>query len=255
MRKNKVFATAAIAALAAAQMAMPVMAAKTNNGLEKVDKDNPQYTDQQLKQDGHTLFSVFESKTDVADQVSFTVPLYVTMAAVQGQKEMKVPTGYYIENTSKDVAKIGVTKVDVTALGWDIVASADAIAAAPNKQTTMTFELTNADKTKKLAFKALNKKESKTMTDYKDETVSNLFITAGDTTDKNTINPIEKKLDLGMRADIDATATREDTATVGAFKVVYSISALTDDNKPKANTYVGDNKTEAYKYQKPTVIK
>ena len=39
MRKKKVFATAAIAALAAAQMAMPVMAAKTNNDKENLSAD------------------------------------------------------------------------------------------------------------------------------------------------------------------------------------------------------------------------
>ena len=65
MRKKKLFASAVIAAMAAVQVAMPTMAAETNNSQEKLDNSNS-YTQEQLTADGHTTFSVFESENEVS---------------------------------------------------------------------------------------------------------------------------------------------------------------------------------------------
>ena len=62
MKKRNFLTTAALAALVAAQMAMPVMAAKTNNKLDKIDTTKD-YTADDLKNNGHTTFGVIEVPT------------------------------------------------------------------------------------------------------------------------------------------------------------------------------------------------
>jgi len=155
MKIRKVLATSVLTTAALIQAAMPAFAAKQTNG-SPVDQPA-----------AHTQFGIVESDKDVSGQVSFEVPLYVTMAAVSNKGKMAVPSkdAYYIENTSKSIMKqddngnmveeptepIGVTSIEVKGLdgGWSIVGAADtswATAKELKKDTTgeahkMTFTL------------------------------------------------------------------------------------------------------------------
>ena len=257
MRKNKVFATAAIAALAAAQMAMPAMAATTNNGKENLgDKNNAALTEN-LKKDGHTLFSVFETEKDVAGQVSFTVPLYVTMAAQTQKDKMIVPDGYYIENNGKEA--IGITGMEVETFGkWKITKD-----TAPNTYD-MTFSLSEKGKDTNSEFKFPEQAQNTTVTlfsraDWKNtagtdgagkgnilQGAENFFFSSSAEygAQKPGFKKITGKMDLQMASTIKAD-TRKDSKTVPAFKVTYTLSALTEDGQPKSSTYIGDDKDQA----------
>ena len=132
MKIRKVLATGVLTTAALIQAAMPAFAAKQTNG-SPVDQPA-----------AHTQFGIVESDKDVSGQVSFEVPLYVTMAAVSKKTKMAVPSkdAYYIENTSKSIMKqddngnmveeptepIGVTSIEVKGLdgGWSIVNAAGA---------------------------------------------------------------------------------------------------------------------------------
>lgn len=258
MRKNKVFATTVIAALAAAQLAMPAMAAETNNGKENLgDKNNTELT-QNLKKDGHTLFSVFETDKDVSGQVSYTIPLYVTMAAKSEEADMITPDGYYIQNTSADPAKnpIGVSGITVdTYTKWEIIAKDKATAA---EKYQMTFTLTGKDATvatdpTAFDFPAIGKSEKKTIFSARNQkeieklTGENLFFSETNQYTSKGLMPItDAKLEMKMFAKTKNIA-RTDSATVPAFKVTYTISALDANGIPKPSTYVGDDKDQAYK--------
>ena len=141
MMKKKFFASAALAAIIAAQAAMPAMAAYT--------ADNNPYGDQ------HTTFGVRESDADaLPGQVSFQVPLYVTMVARKGQTKMDVPDNYKIQNNAVSSAanlnEIGVVKVTAEHLGseWSVK---EAAAGAKD----MTFKMGGLDLAKKLNRKIL----------------------------------------------------------------------------------------------------
>ena len=134
MKIRKVLATGVLTTAALIQAAMPAFAAKQSNG-SPVDQPA-----------AHTQFGIVESDKDVSGQVSFEVPLYVTMAAVSKKTKMAVPSkdAYYIENTSPSIKvedpqnpgtykeeptePIGVTSLEVKGLdgGWSIVAAKDA---------------------------------------------------------------------------------------------------------------------------------
>lgn len=259
MRKNKVFATAAIAALAAAQMAMPAMAATTNNGKENLgDKNNAALTEN-LKKDGHTLFSVFETDKELAGQVSFTVPLYVTMAAKNNEDAMVVPEGYFIENNGNEA--IGITGIAVRTYGqWSIVD------ANPTGDHQMTFSLNkkNGVATEKFTFPKLPDNKETTLfsrNDWKKEAAGEThgagfndllkgkeYFFFSDKTMYGANNPgfkpITGKMELEMASEIDV-ATRNDTKTVPAFQVTYTLSALDAQGQPKSSTYIGDDKDQA----------
>ena len=130
MKIRKVLATGVLTTAALIQAAMPAFAAGQSNG-STIDQKA-----------AHTQFGIVESDKDVSGQVSFEVPLYVTMAAVSSKTKMAVPSkdAYYIENTSPSIKvedpqnpgtykeeptePIGVTSLEVKGLdgGWSIVA-------------------------------------------------------------------------------------------------------------------------------------
>lgn len=282
MRKNnlkKRVITIAVAGLMVAQAAMPVMAAPTNNAMEKLDKDANAYTEKELMANGHTTFGVFESGSKVSDkQVSFEVPLYVTMAAVKGQNEMTLPSkgSYYIENTVTDPQKnpiglVGLKADKYAGSKWSIVNNEADVKA----QYDMTFVLdkykfTNElDNNMELDFYNWKNWDTNGLVDKK----STSFVLAvgdanavGDTEAKKKVQlkQITGKQDVDLTSVITATnktgaavgsvATnaewnRADSQTTNVFKVTYTV-ALVDPTtgQPMASTYVGDSEVGAKEY-------
>ncbi len=251
MKKMNFLTTAALAALVAAQMAMPIMAAQTNNKLDKIDQSND-YTADDLKNYGHTQFGVIEADKVGSNQLSVEVPLYVTMAAVSNNSDMIVPTVYEIKNTGKPVydtsgalkeGNIGVTAISTEAVKgstWTIVPTDQ---EAQNDAHNMTFSLGNH---------TLTAATSTVYSDYKAvDTANSQFVTVDDNDpNNNTLVPIEPKKD-GLKPNITSKIKSTDRSTgigktVGVVKVKYEFAALDEHNKPiTANTYVGDNRTDA----------
>lgn len=251
MKKRNFLTTAALTALVAAQMAMPVMAAETNNKLDKKD-NSTEYTADDLKNNGHTTFGVIEADKVGTNQLSVEVPLYVTMAAISNTTDMLVPTEYEIKNTGKAVydnngaykaGNIGVTKISTSSVEnstWTIVPNDTEINGDDKK---MTFNLGNH---------ALTSATSTVYDDYKKVTNVNSQFVKVDTGDNNnnTLTPI-KPGDTGLKPNIASKIALIDRKngtgkTVGVVKVKYEFAALDDTNKPiTATTYVGDNRTDA----------
>lgn len=252
MRKTnltKRIITVAAAGLVVAQAAMPVMAAQTNNGMDKLDK-SPEYTADQLKANGHTTFGVFESKTAVVSgQVSFEVPLYVTMAATNGTDKMTLPKEgeYYIKNTAKNPTDepIGVVGLKTEALqgGWTVVK------ATPADKKEMTFKLGGYqfEKADNVFYTPDNwKDKATTVTTFVNPTGG-----AGVNAGQPGLVPITDKVTIPMESDIANVQDRENTKTAGVFKVIYTVASVDKEtNQPKANTYVGDNEETAKVYWK-----
>ena len=256
MMKKKFFASAALAAIIAAQAAMPAMAAYT--------ADNNPYGDQ------HTTFGVRETDADtLPGQVSFQVPLYVTMVARKGQTKMDVPDNYKIQNnavsTANNLNEIGVVKVTAEHLGSDWKVKE---AAADSKD--MTFKLGGLDLAKKLNKKDTGDYEAAVseLTAKGDKNV--VFDVSGKTADDYTkalnpfagtkfvtaagdnVNPIAAdggNVVYTLESDITnetSRAGKEDTVAV--FKVVYTVAALDDTtHKPvtSVNTYIGEDAAQA----------
>lgn len=111
MKKKKLAASLLLAGALAAQAGMPALAAYT--------ADNNPYGNQ------HTTFGVKETdETKIQNQVSFQIPLYVTVVAIKGDNgNMGVPNNYIIKNTGNGNTTIGVTKVTAEHLGsdWSVV--------------------------------------------------------------------------------------------------------------------------------------
>lgn len=124
---KRIVATALLTATAMMQLTTTALAAKTDNAATDNRSDSYNNT-------AHTTFGVIETDKDVSGQVSYEVPLYVTMAATPNRNNMLLPSKeqYYIENTSPDIVDgknpietnpIGVTSLKVVGLDtntWEI---------------------------------------------------------------------------------------------------------------------------------------
>lgn len=260
MKKRNFLTTAVLAALVAAQMAMPVMAAKTNNKLDKIDDTQTDFTAGELKQSGHTTFGVIEADKVGSNQLSVEVPLYVTMAATSNTHDMIVPTLYEIKNTGKPVygddghgntvevaGKIGVTAITTSTTGDNTWTITDAVSLvnsdSTNDQHKMSFslgnhEITAADSTIYDDYTAVNNANSQFVTVDTNDQSNNTLV---------AINPNGGTLAPKIASTIASVDRSNGTGkTVGVVKVKYQFAALDENNKPiTANTYVGDNKTDA----------
>ncbi len=134
MRKNKLAASLLLAGALAAQAGMPALAAYT--------ADNNPYGDQ------HTTFGVRETnETTLPGQVSFQVPLYVTMVAQKGTTNMAVPSNYKIQNNAlsdnNKLNEIGVVRVTAEHLGsdWSVLDQDQ----TPATRKEMTFKMGGLD--------------------------------------------------------------------------------------------------------------
>lgn len=263
MMKKKFIASAALTAMIAAQAAMPAMAA--------YNADNNPYGNQ------HTTFGVRETDDEtLPGQVSFQVPLYVTMVARKGQVNMDVPDNYKIQNNAKakgtELKEIGVVKVTAEHLGsdWSVLDST----STPVTRKEMTFKMGGLDVAKKLIRKASG--------DYALETsklskmgehnvvfdVSGKATTAADVGGvsdyKKALLPfvgtsfVEETGDNVKRIaanggnvvyELSSTIKKENSRsgakdTVAVFKVVYTVAALDDvKHQPvnSVNTYIGED--------------
>lgn len=257
MKKKKLAASLLLAGALAAQAGMPALAAYT--------ADNNPYGDQ------HTTFGVKETKEkNITNQVSFQIPLYVTVVAKNSDTEgkMGVPTNYIIKNTGNGDTTIGVTKVTAEHLGstWNVVDNLTGI----KTENDMKFTIGGLDVAQKL-------EKEKATGDYKFATsnldtkgaknvmfdVSNCtdddrtkILTAAEHTqfvkDDNGTKKIyslakDEENNLKLSAEGQPKVRTDNKNTVAVFKVVYTVAALDKDGKPitSATPYAGEDATQA----------
>lgn len=256
MKKKKLAASLLLAGALATQVAMPALAAYT--------ADNNPYGDQ------HTTFGVKETKeANIQNQVSFQIPLYVTVVAKNSAVDgtMGVPTNYIIKNTGNGDTTIGVTKVTAEHLGssWNVV---DNVTQLQNN-TDMKFKIGGLDVAQKqekqdtgdykFATSNLNTKGAKNvMFDVSNCTEGDRtkILTAADNTQfvKND-NGVKKIYSLAKDEENNLTLSAEalpqmrttDKNTVAVFKVVYTVSPLDKAGNPITNAtpYAGEDAAQA----------
>lgn len=214
--------------------------------------------------DQHTTFGIQEgTQADFANQASFEVPLYVTMAAVSNAdyeagtpgkdfdpSKLVTPEGYDIKNSStKGGSAIAIRTLDVEMYDtatWSIIENGQ----APNGDKEMTFSIGT------LNLKAQTKGTTHTY-GIKGSGATTEFDAPG--TFSGTDGGM-KELTAGQYMSTGSTnvgkgitlqgniksAVRTKGDTVAQFRVVYHMVATDGKGNVKtAAAYVGDNKKEA----------
>ena len=224
MKKRNFLTTATLAALVAAQMAMPVMAKTGNND---------------------TTIGIAETKVKPSTQVSADVPLYLVVAAVENQEVIEKPNNYQIKNETENLS-IGVTKMQIENLGdytgengngWAIVDGNNGNPTIANKRqiALQLGTLWMPDTTQK-------PKNEKVVVD----------IPAGSTfrdvdqNGKEIYKAITKANPMQIAVNGKVLGTNRDNKNATSqFKVTYTLSPLDDAGKVFTAAYAGDIKEDA----------
>lgn len=256
MKKKKLAASLLLAGALATQVAMPALAAYT--------ADNNPYGDQ------HTTFGVKETKeANITNQVSFQIPLYVTVVAKNSATDSKmgVPTNYIIKNTGNGDTTIGVTKVTAEHLGssWNVIDNVTGlttdnqmkfkiggldVAQKQNKKVDGDYEFATSNLetkgAKNVMFDVSNCEDADRTKILKAAKTTQFVKTEAGV---NKIYPLAKDEENNLKLFAEAQPkTRTDNKnTVAVFKVVYTVAALDQDGKPitTATPYAGEDANQA----------
>lgn len=226
MKAKKILTTAAIVAMIATQ------------GITAF----AQTADNDPKNDQHTTIGILES-TNVAGQVSFSVPLYVTTAAVKGKADLLTPTGYDIKNEANPGEKsIAVLSVSITGVGdW----STTSTVPTADKQVQLSIgglqmPEVSRDDTKTVELNTVadpgnfyDKAQGKYRAIEPQKTLSQAVTSIAEGDPNYEGLKIVGKVNAQERNDVAASAQ---------FRITYLISPLNDRGEPLGLTYVGDTK-------------
>lgn len=188
----------------------------------------------EVEANSDTTISILESTTKNAN-ISYTVPLYVTLAVVSNQAAVKVPDNYAIANTTAPetegsldtVPKIGVTNMSIERLSTEAFKTVESTPAASDaKQIKLSIG-------------------GEVMPAVSDVHVVHSF------TPKGTIfmsggKPVglTGTTKLPIEATV-ATVARTDKATAAQFRVKYTVSLLNASGEALGAVYAGDDRTAA----------
>lgn len=219
---KKKLLSAVLAATTVMGLAVPAMAADP--------------TANEIEANADTTIAIFNTTVDPTN-VSFEVPLYVTLAAVTNKPDVVVPDNYGITNTSDggDVPNgIGVTAMSFSKLtGSTFNTTQDSTVASLTDIRlsigNVLMPVMNAPGTKAVDFTK------------KDNTGGEVaFITSN----KPTKIDAGKTLELPIKGLVQ-NAARSDQNAVAQFKVTYVISALNAAGDPIGAIYAGNDSEAA----------
>ena len=193
--------------------------------------DNPDISDS-----GHgTIFGIFETDKH-PQQISFEVPLYVVVAAVEGSSQVLAPASgsYCIANTTGANSNIGVLGMfieKVPGATWNTVEGTPA--------TSREIRLSIGDYVMPALSADLEKKTVAIYDDQKDTK----FTKKEKQQDQIVYQAISsgEKIVLDIAGTVTNEASRTNNAAAAQFKVTYFVSALDENNLPLGNVYVGNN--------------
>lgn len=248
MKKKSVLITMALVAALSVGNALPVYA-YTANGV---------WSNEQ-----HTTFGIQEgTATDLTNQASFEVPLYVTMAAIDktdkgnfDPTKLVTPEGYDVKNSAtKTGSYIAVQSFDVEMYQdatWEIIANGTA--PATDKQMTFSIGTVNLEAQTKGTTKTYATKDVAATNADAVKLAEGTFaktdgalkpIDAQEYLSTGTQNP-GKGIALSGTIQ-EATRTNNGGGTAAQFRVIYHMVPTDENGTVKtAAAYVGDNKTEA----------
>lgn len=205
-------------------MAAMLIANATFSGLAAVGDNSP-------TGDEHTTFGIMEAERDPAN-VEFEVPLYVTMAVVSGDTNVRTPRGYNITNRAATGGySIGVTSMSIEAVGgWNTVATTAAI----DNATKIVLSIGGC--TMPAAAVGLGRVPV---------TLAGDFVTG---TNPKVIAPQESLSTDANGMTIAGTVqntARTDKRAAAQFRIRYTVAALDNTGAPLGAVYVGDDRTAA----------
>lgn len=251
MRKLKKAAACLLAAAAAASISLPSLAAEYF-GPEGQGVPGHELTEEQ-KQNGHTTFSIIEAKEN-PNSISFSVPLYVTMAVTKDSPDVVVPDpgSYSIVNTSKSsgITPAGSSPFDIAVVQMKfskLNGSTYNTVAGP----AVTGENDILFRIGKVTMPALNTAET---ADVGLRVAGSQFLedsSAAGAADSNwkkiAAEPGDpaNTLKLDLAGTVKADPNLADKAAAAQFRVQYTVSALDDNGKPLGRVYAGDDRTAA----------
>lgn len=218
MKMQKKMLATLLAATMTMSLVVPAMAA------------NP--TDAEKKANADTVISIYKTEVDPTN-VSFEVPLYVTMAVVDKKAQVVVPDNYGIKNTSKteDVTHgIAVTAMSFTKLEGSTFKTVETSAVDADDEIYLTIG--------GVAMPAMNAAGTSAV-DIK--TAGSAFYSEGG---KFT------EIDAGYTLPLPLAGTvteseRSNSAAVAQFKVTYVVSALDEHGNPIGAPYIGNDSEAA----------
>lgn len=213
---------------------------------------------------GHTTFSIIEAKQN-PNNVSFEVPLYVTMAAVNLKADLMVPTNYDIYNTSGKLDTDGgvneLEDVDGVSQGFDIaVVGMDFTKLADAKYSTVETAAGSATDLQLTIGGIVMPAIAATTTD---EVTVKVDVTATDNAFYSVTGKKFAKISVGVDAEYDNPAAvnkinipiigtlgtaptgLENLGAAAQFKVQYTVGALDENGDLMGSVYAGDNKVLA----------
>lgn len=179
-----------------------------------------------------TTISIMQAKVNPYN-VSFTVPLYMTMAVMANNTEVKVPSNYEIANAtmvgtgeSAAEANIGVTGMSFEKLEGSTFNTVTA--AAPTADTDIHLSIGGMD------MPALSSSGTSPVT------IGGVLGTSEHPTAITTTKP----QNLAIVGTVKSSA-RDEAKAVAQFRVKYTVSLLSGKGDPLGIVYAGNDKTAA----------
>lgn len=195
---------------------------------------NPPGTDE-VAANSDTTISIFESSVKNPN-ISYTVPLYVTLAVVNGQTDVKTPTNYAITNTTSaddpahadtTTPKIGVTNMSLERLSATAFKTVETAPATDKKEIMLTIG-------------------GETMPAVSDVNIVHSFTPKSSTffKDGKTVGLLGT-VALPITGTVAMANDRTETATAAQFRVKYTVSLLDGAGQALGAVYAGDDRTAA----------
>ncbi len=271
MKKNRIL-TAALAGALSLSLAIPALGAKwevVNNPSEVTDPT--EVTEAEKNAYGHTTISVITAPVKEVKNVSFQVPLYVTIAVTNGSKSILAPTPD--ECAIHNTAEVGTgTSFAVTGLSlkvlkgskykivnpWDADAAtyysnpgaAAKIDCEPKDPYHMTLVVGNCFMPNTTAWTEGEERAVNLIQDATYRRIGNSFYQQnGQRHVDNTIAP-GGNLRIQILGTVNSTANRAEEAAAPHFQVKYTVTPLDAQGNPitsgqGAFKYAGDSSLKA----------
>lgn len=191
---------------------------------------------------GHSTVSVLLVESN-AKNVSFEVPLYVTMAAVDGREDIITPSNYSITNTSANSVEDSEEEVyDIAVVGITFTKLAGATYSTVETQGTQYHDLMFS--VGGLLMPAISRDLGEVSIDLDVTAKDSVFFSNNDYVAIPAYGNTE--LHIPLIATMSDIPTFEDNKNaVAQFKICYTVTALTTSGDPLAYVYAGDSKEEA----------
>lgn len=239
MRKVvKAFAILSLTGILAITPAASLYAAE----YEGPEGDLGELTDDQ-EEYGHTTLSILYAKQN-PNNVSFEVPLYVTMAATGGKTSITMPTNYSIKNTSAKYVEGNddIAAYDIAVVGINFTKLKGATYATVESAGTTAYEMLFS--IGGVIMPAINIESGEVSLDADMKANTSVFYS------NNQFKAIPASGDVELNIPLSATLGTApyfdgNNTPVAQFKVCYTVGAMNASGDVLGSVYAGDNKDAA----------